>query len=211
MSISTNIYLLEDVRLKDVMTAIAFLAGAEKEKAPLHNHSTPNHWYAVTKNKNFVRFVNTSNPEYVQLVLEGKMIDGESHQGHYFFECSQGGRLLSGGSNPFWHAVGIRLVQFFGGYIDLDDCDSTHCDYARETPRRVNNPESDEEWQKFQEELYELSPIIESDLKKDWKKLTMEKNIQDALVVSDTHMDVDPEWNAEEAMEAQASAEGFGD
>jgi hypothetical protein len=191
MGISTHIFLPDDVRVRDVRTAIAFLAGAEKEKRFLDAGSRPNFWSAHLKDENFVRFVPTTEPSYVQLVFDGKQIDGETHMGHYFFENERGGRLVSTGSNTFWHAIGVRLVQLFGGHIDFNDCDSGDYDYACPKPRETNSPDDGQPWQDLEQALFDLAPITKKDLKVDWKKWASEINIKSALAVQGTEQNQD--------------------
>src|SRR5581483_9606267 len=60
------------------------------------------------------------------------LVDGEDqHSGYYHFEACHDGRLLSVTSTAFWIAVGHRLVDFFGGSIDYQDCDDVEVNYCQ--------------------------------------------------------------------------------
>ena len=200
MGVSTNICLPSDVRIRDVRTAVGILAGAEKVKRPLggtHRDS----WSAETKDRDFVKFdVDANNPSCVQIILKGEQIDGERHMGHYRFEPEQTGtRQLSTGCSPFWQAIGVRLVQLFGGSIDLNDCDGIDCDYVCERPRATNSPHNGKAWQDLEQALYDLKPITKKDLKRDWKKWASELSVKAALEATPAapavHEDVrDDEW-----------------
>jgi hypothetical protein len=69
-------------------------------------------------------------------------------------------------STPFWIAVGKRLVQFFGGEIDYQDCDEIDVDFARPSKSlKINDPQDDDEWDTFQRRLFRLKPLMVEDIK----------------------------------------------
>jgi len=160
---STIIYFPADVRIKDVMAVIGILCGCEKTKVHLDGRDG---WFTRVGDSPNVSVSNTPTPDYVT-ICTGPSINGERFRGGYFFESRNSGRELHCDRDPFCHIVGIRLIQFFGGQIDFDDCDGCDCDYECPKPRKKNNPSGGESWQAFQKDLMNLLPIREEDLDKD--------------------------------------------
>jgi hypothetical protein len=102
--------------------------------------------------------------------LQGTMVGGETtHCCTYHFESDDGGRLLCPRLCPrsaaFWIAMGHKLVDFFGGWLDYSDCDEDSISYQL-PPKAdcLNRPEEDEDWLNFQHRLYNLQPITQQDL-----------------------------------------------
>jgi hypothetical protein len=100
------------------------------------------------------------SPDYWLIIIKKNKLDKEQHQGNYFFEDDSNMRLLTGGSNKFWIEVGKRLIDFFGGYIDYNDCDDIKKDFEKEKPRLKNNPNDGEEWNDFEKEKYNIKPLV---------------------------------------------------
>lgn len=76
-----------------------------------------------------------------------------------------GGRLMMPPSTNFWVAIGKRLVQFFGGSIDYNDCDDVDVNFRRRNnPRHLNSPTDRDAWYKFQNRLLKLKPLTRNEL-----------------------------------------------
>jgi hypothetical protein len=75
------------------------------------------------------------------------------------------GRLMMPPSTPFWIAVGKGLCKFFGGRIDYNDCDSTDWDRVYRRPRKNNSPGDGEEWNDFQQAMFDLKPVSVKEMK----------------------------------------------
>ena len=69
-------------------------------------------------------------------------------------------------STAFWLAVMHRVVDFFGGTIDYQDCDDIEVDYTVPAKSlQENSPSDGEEWYVFQNRILEIKPITE----KEWR------------------------------------------
>jgi hypothetical protein len=159
MGVDCKIMLPDNVRVKDVAKVIGIAAGL----LPKWDGSHGAKWVEVPG----ADVKTTSIPEMAVINLDGgHLIDGESkHFVFYHFESSRGGRLMGPRSTAFWLAVAHRLVDFFGGVIDYQDCDSQYCDYgSAANTREENSPEDDEEWVRFQERLFNVKPITKDEL-----------------------------------------------
>jgi hypothetical protein len=82
-------------------------------------------------------------------------------RGFWCYECSRPpNRLISGGNNLYWKKIGRGLVNFFGGWVDDNDCDDTSINYSVKAKSNAENcPEDGEPWRKFQQRLLDLKPI----------------------------------------------------
>lgn len=75
------------------------------------------------------------------------------------------GKSLNPSSTPIWHAIGKRLVDFFGGkmlYSDCSDYDDPNNWYVNENakfPARVSGQDSDDRWYQFYYALFN-EPIL---------------------------------------------------
>jgi hypothetical protein len=90
------------------------------------------------------------------------MIDGEEyHHLSYHFETDCGkGRLLNVRSRAIWLAVGNRLIDFFGGSIDYQDCDEIDVDVKKPWKGvALNCPSDGKEWYAFQQRILDIKPI----------------------------------------------------
>lgn len=154
MGISTNIYLPGNVRFKDVMTVIGVTVGLDKKKRDIGGGS-----YYVDVDGIQARTYN-SQPDMVNIEFGNRFC-------HWFFEhySDLGDRVLLCGDSDFWRIVGNRLVDFFGGYVDYDDCDEIDFDY--EVPMKSNSenrPTSGEPWKNLQERIWNAPRIHRSEL-----------------------------------------------
>lgn len=196
MGVDVRIVLPCDTRVRDVATAIAILAGLEATWH-VHHEDNGNETGWVSIDKDLLSLNPTNIPEMASIVLNGKhkpveLVDGEtSHSVNFHFEGGdnplgiEGGRTMLPPKTPFWQAVGVKLVRFFGGAIDLDDSDGVDINMSCPRPRRTNSPEDGHEWDKFQQELFALKPLSKTDLKTDWKATFLESDIRDALDMID--------------------------
>ena len=92
---------------------------------------------------------------------------GKSHRWGLHFESHSslipGGKLLMPRSTAFNIAIGIALVDIFGGYIDYRDDDLSYSDYIGDPPFIVTS-ENDEGFRMLQNILKELEPLSKSDI-----------------------------------------------
>ena len=171
MSENCNIYLPNDVRFDDVCSVIGILLGHERNGVALDDEHSYCHVSDVSsrlvmenrkdKYRPNIWVRGTSIPGYIIIMIKDNPIDHEFHEGGFHYEASDNMRLISGGNNDFWHQVGKGLVEFFGGYVDYNDCDDIRWDFDSEGMREINNPENDLAWDLFQTDLFELLSLEE--------------------------------------------------
>jgi hypothetical protein len=149
MGVDTEIRLPPNVRLRDVAVVMGILAGLPKQ------------WYNGYIIVDGAKPRPGCSPETPEIELKGKMVDGkEDHSVLFFYEGDHNGkwRSMSPPSTPFWQAVGRGLVKFFGGELDLNDCDSKDCDY-KVKPRKNISPCNNPEWNEFWKDVDKLKPV----------------------------------------------------
>ena len=62
-------------------------------------------------------------------------------------------------------ALGKRLVDFFGGFVDYNDCDNSDSDYAvAEKTADECDPQDGQPWDDFQERMFNLKPITKEEI-----------------------------------------------
>jgi len=158
MGVDCQICLPDNVRVNDVAGIIGIATGLKPE------------WSGRDDSKLVrvpgVEVRSTFSPAMVEIRLTGDLIDGDkSHFVYYHFEADNGGRGLNPPSTAFWIAVAHRLVKFFGGKIDYQDCDSVEMDYEHPAfAKQHNSPSKDDEWSTFQKRLFEVEPITKDEL-----------------------------------------------
>lgn len=164
MGVDVKINLPDNVRVKDVAYIIGIAAGCpiQWEKT---EHDPDHSWLRVRG----VEVKGTSSVEMAEISIRSTghlLVDGEDmHYLFYHFESSRGGRSLGPRSTAFWLAVAHRLVDFFGGSIDYQDCDDVEVDYSRpKKPRRLNSPEDGDDYWNFYKRLSEVKPITEEEM-----------------------------------------------
>jgi len=169
MGVDCRITLPGDTRVRDVASVIGILAGH------------PKHWY-VTQDKKAswieVDRVEIANRPTMDSYCEIHLLDDDGkiyHHTLFFFEWEYPlfGRYetkgLSPNANPFWQNIGMGLIKFFGGSLDLNDCDDVRVDRWRKKPRKRNNPSTNAEWDAFQKQLDLLEPIPNIEVKLFWE------------------------------------------
>lgn len=162
MGVDCRIHLRQDCRVDDVAKVIGILAGLKPEKVMFDGRSGG--YYCQVPGVE----VKSSGAvvEMAVIVLSGNLVDGRAgHSCYYHFEGEPSGRLVSMASTPFWCAVAKGVVDFFGGRVDFNDCDSVQTDYAAK-PKGRNNPTDGEAWGKFQDRMLKLKPLTRADLAK---------------------------------------------
>jgi hypothetical protein len=156
MSVSCHVLLPARARINDVAQVMGILAGLK-----------PRREIYVTVSGATVDPSRCLAP-MVEIILrepEGKaLIDGAAvHTCYYHFEGRGGKRLLGMPSTDFWTAIAKRLVDFFGGSVDYNDCDEVKIDYEKPT-RRVIDAEDGLPWQRFETAKFNVTPLTLEDL-----------------------------------------------
>lgn len=157
MGVDCRINLPADVRLSDVAEAIGILLGCKPERHDFDRGG----WCCRVPGAE-------TTPASVDTCAEIKIKPpkGEPRWFLYHFEVEYDGRLIMPRATDVNIALGRRLVQFFGGRLDYNDCDSTDWNEAYDRPRPRNNPSDGAEWDSFQAEMMELKPLTPTEIKK---------------------------------------------
>lgn len=156
MGTDCKIKLPTDVRVRDVAKVIAASLGCPTSTEP------GGRWTEVEGYE--VRGIDTM-PERCRIVVKWGTID---RYFLYHFEPEFEGRLIMPSCTAANIALGVRLIQFFGGRLDMNDCDDIEVDLEVERPRATNNPQGGKEWDDFQADLLALKPLTQKEVGK-WK------------------------------------------
>lgn len=156
MGCSTYIYLPGNVRVRDVASVMGAIMGCPKR---FENFSSGSDGYTKVDN---VEVESTGCPELAYIKIKNRVA-------YYHFETFEDNkRLVSTNSTSFWNVVGRRLVDFFGGYVDYNDCDETEVDYVvASKPISVNAPSDGDEWYVLQDRILNITPIHKDDFTPD--------------------------------------------
>lgn len=158
MGVDCRISLPGAVRVKDVATFIGISAGLPVTAIILPGGGT----YAKVKGIEVLP-CGQSLPECCY--IEWTDLCGEGRQIMYHFEGDDGAeRIILGRSTPFWIAMGRRLVKFFGGGVDYNDCDSEDCDYHQVPANDLTRRNDDTVWQAFQNRLLKVKPLSPAEI-----------------------------------------------
>lgn len=151
MGVDTCIYIPDTVRIRDLANAIGILAGLKIE--------TENEYKTVKG----IEVKNSSVLGCVDIDFKSP-IDKENHNVMLHLEPKMRNyKLLMPRSTPFWLAIGIRLINHFGGLMDFNDSDAIDFDESRqENP--LNGAYDGETWRMKQEELYSLEPMTKEEV-----------------------------------------------
>ena len=167
MGVDCKITLPANVRLKDVADVIGVAAGFKPEKSPLGSRH-PDSWAVHVPGVRVSSFNHAGLESCAKIELVGETVDGvKYHYAMYHFEYDDGKRLLNPRSTAFWLGIGHRLVDFFGGSLDYQDCDDSDKDYhVLGKHNRSNQPTDGKDWQDLQERMFAVKPLTKSELKR---------------------------------------------
>jgi hypothetical protein len=162
MGVDCKTYLPPNVRIRDVANILGIAAGLKPHMYQSEQFSDSS-WAEV----NGVSVSGSGIVTLANIDLRGDMVDGMKHHFvSYHFEASHSGdRLLMPRSTAFWIACMKRLVDFYGGRIDFNDCDDTDVDY--EVPPKSNEencPEDGDEWDDFQKRVLAVEPVTKAEM-----------------------------------------------
>lgn len=157
MGVDTIITLPFRARVRDVADVIGILAGCQRER------------YAINGDNSFLRVLGVSVsstigiPECAEIQINGPLVDGEpAHYVIYHHEDANG-RVLMPPSTAFWVAVGLRLIEFFGGTIRYKDSEDGVNESRPEQPDI--HAEDNELWAHLLQRKLALKPLTKKDLK----------------------------------------------
>ena len=166
MGIDCKIYLPANVAIDNVANVIGILAGA-KSKKHYFQDDIKGGWSTEVEG---VKITTSGIPTCAYIEIQGlseasrKCRENNFIHVLYHFETPTGERLLMPSSNNFWIAISKKLVDFFGGRVDFNDCDSVEINYKVEPKEdKFNNPQDGDEWYNLQNRLLELKPLTDDD------------------------------------------------
>jgi hypothetical protein len=163
MGCDTYIKLPPDARVRDVAKVMAALAGYKKTKTDLSHGIC---W--ATEVEGFT-VSNCSFPVgMVTIHLDLPTLDGEEHHmcWYHFEGDEKGNHTLVATSTPFWVALGLKLIKFFGGTVDYNDCEGEGADVTLPRPRPTNFACDGDEWTDFQQDILDVEPVTKMDIVK---------------------------------------------
>ena len=179
MGSSCNIFLSQDARIQDVTNVIGILLGQKKAKVQFQSGDG---WYCdvdsvltvypmdskmgvivAKKHNENIQLKATYLPDMVSIVIEKNNLDKEHHNGTWFYHTDREDGLIEiiGGASEFWQKLGRGLVEFFGGYVDNNDCDDIDKDFEAVKPRKTNGHYSNADFEAFQEDMWNLQPLTQ--------------------------------------------------
>lgn len=94
-------------------------------------------------------------------------LPNDRHALYHFEFDDDGNHGITPRSTPFAIALGLALVDFFGGSVDFNDCDDVDVDYQRD-PVPTYREQDGDSWQTFQDRMIAVKPITTAD----WSKYT---------------------------------------
>ena len=171
MGVDANLYLPGNVRVRTLTDVVARLLDAPTEKKDLDSKSHPGAWYAHTP-EDVVIFESLSVPSMIDVTIKyiDPKITGQKAFGFgYHFEFGGNDNGACRGLILRSHACNIvllkRLADFFGGFVDFQDCDSVDIDYSVKFKKdKLNCPQDGDEWQDLQERIMAVQPITQDEL-----------------------------------------------
>jgi len=168
MGVNCKIMLPNNVTLSDVAKLLAMLSGQQPRKESLQGGS-----WSIRVDTICYRTHNFSptcvDIEWIQpdRGIDTHYLEGGLRSVMFHLEPDHGShRLMIPPSTAWWLAVGKRLVDFFGGELDYNDCDIPDVDYRkRKKSNQENSPENNPEWEVFQTRMYNTKPITKKEVK----------------------------------------------
>jgi hypothetical protein len=169
MGVDCKISLPQEVRVGNVASVIGILLG---NKVTLNHHIGHSHPYVSAEVEDVSVTPASGIPSCVYIKIENT--DQGNRQFLYHMEWTRGtskdqehnvghGRGIMIGSTAENIAMGIRLVKFFGGEIDFNDCDEINCNIKR--PKRKDITACNgKSWDNFQKRIAKVKPLTLEDI-----------------------------------------------
>lgn len=159
MSVNCVIYLPPAARLTDVSKVIAILDGCPATKY-IHSKEGDDRevWWTNVPD---VKTQDAHTPECAQILWT---TNGKKRSMLYHFELGKKGEHgITPGSTGWAIALGKRLVDFFGGYVDFNDCDEIEVDYKKRAKWDIHG-EDGPEWDHLQSRMLALKPLTKEEI-----------------------------------------------
>lgn len=161
MGVDCGITLPPAARLRDVADVIGALAGLPMRRRQLDDRGA---WAAHCEGIRYSGYEpETGLAECAKIEFHSPTVKRDCYVMYHFEWDRYGNRGLLPRSTSFWIAIGLGLVDFFGGSVDYSDCDHSDIDY--EQPARSDiHAEDGEEWDSFQSRKMEVKALTQEDL-----------------------------------------------
>ena len=170
MGCDCRILIPSDTRLNDLVSVMAIAAGGGSQKVFLQGDTGS--WYVRTTGARVepssagASFMIMSPSIFLN--IGKKMVDGEQEHFTMLHLAAEGrhGKYFSmhPPSTPFWVAMGRKVINVFGGEILFDDCADKPFIVTSKKPRKWNDPEDGEPWQKLQDDIFHVRPVTVKDM-----------------------------------------------
>jgi hypothetical protein len=172
MGVNVKLLLPAAAKVRYVSLVAAALLGNKKEMVTVYNYSKP--FTSVKVDGVSVEPSSVAELANIKIVLNkenflAKQIsqwDGDIYNLTYHFEADNGGeRLIMPACVDVKQALCVGLAKFFGGIVDLCDCDDTYVDYTfpEQPDIRVG---IDANFHSFMNRLDKLKPLTERDVER---------------------------------------------
>ena len=165
MGVDTKLYLPPEARIEDVFDVLVTMLGGEVEQH-FFTSRKPDVWATKVEPKTTFK---TFNDVPAMVVGDGD-VNGAHYHIFYHFEGGvfPGWKQMSTGYRKQREPLWIAMADFFGGMVDLDDCDDIKIDHigawAEDRPYRLN-AEDGEAWAQFQQAKLEVKQVVTAE---DW-------------------------------------------
>jgi hypothetical protein len=164
MGVDIRILLPANVRVDDVAKVLAILDGVPAKKRQLGN------WWLQPpcQGESYCADVDV-DVAGAEKIPSCAHIDWTGASGKrlwlYHFESDNGWRLLMPRATAWNIAAGRRLIRFFGGKLDYNDCDSTSWnEIVHAKSSTVNAPNDGKPWHNLQDRLLALTPLTQEEI-----------------------------------------------
>ena len=165
MGVDTKLYLPPEARLEDVLDVFVTMLGGEVTRRDFSHHATKEPgsygWAAhVQPVPTFQTF-----DDIPTMVRSYGNVNGAIYNIHYHFEGGvfPGWKQMSTGYRDERKPLWIAMADFFGGMVDLNDCDDIDVDHigawSEDRPYRLNAEDGDA-WEQFQEAMLGVEQVI---------------------------------------------------
>jgi hypothetical protein len=165
MGTDCRVYLYPSAKIDDVAKVMGALAGCEVASKMIGGtHGKP---FPVTEVKEAEAVVSTM-PEMSCIRITGGKAKEWGLWPYWHWEPDRppfrGARLIMMRSTAQKVALAKRLVDFFGGVVDYNDCDSSDNDYSK--PERKGMDKSiNKNFHALQAAMLEVKPVTEKEIK----------------------------------------------
>jgi hypothetical protein len=159
MGVDTRISLPSNVRVRDVAKVMAASLGCKVTRFAI-----PRSDGIFTECKDIL-IQSSSTAGLCDIEFHNCTVGPESQWFLFHWEFTGGRKGMLPRSTAINIAIGMRLVKFFGGSIDFQDCDSIQIDYiAGEKSNDENCPTDGREWDNLQKRILAIEPITDTEI-----------------------------------------------